>query len=85
MEIRSLNDLAISETGFVFDPRTGATFNVNATGLMILRALRDGKADDEIAQGLKEEFEATPPDVQDHVAEFVQLLRQYGLLPEGSN
>ena len=27
-----LKDLALSDTGFVFDPYTGATFTTNATG-----------------------------------------------------
>src|SRR5205085_12462462 len=35
---RHLKDLAISETGFVFDPYTGATFTTNATGHCVLVA-----------------------------------------------
>ena len=37
-----LTELAISDTGFIFDPGSGATFNVNATGLIALAALREG-------------------------------------------
>jgi hypothetical protein len=85
MNIGLLQDLAISETGFVFDPRTGGTFNVNPTGLCVLRALRDGKAPKAIAEALEQDFEATPSDVLDHVLEFTQLLRQYGLMPDESN
>jgi hypothetical protein len=37
-----LSNLALSPTGFVFDPRTGATYTVNPTGRAVLEALRDG-------------------------------------------
>ena len=40
-----LSDLAISDSGFVFDPYTGASFSVNLTGLTLLRALKDGDTD----------------------------------------
>ncbi len=82
MVVRSLDNLAISETGFVFDPRTGATFNVNSTGLVVLRGLRDGKGMAEISEVLCQEFEAPPIDVLDQIVEFTQLLRHHGLLSE---
>ena len=37
-----LRELAISDAGFVFDPLTGHTYNVNATALAALRALKEG-------------------------------------------
>lgn len=78
-----LAELAISDTGFVFDPGTGATFNVNATGLIALVALRDGvdAADTaEIAARVRERFPSAPPDVGEHVSDFVRTLRQLELL-----
>ncbi len=79
-----LDNLAISETGFVFDPQSGATFNVNATGLLVLRGLRDGKPAESISSDLQRAFDATPDEVSEHIAEFTQLLRQFGLLSDGS-
>ena len=43
-----LRDLAVSDTGFVFDPYSGATFSVNPTGLVILRALQQGAERDDV-------------------------------------
>lgn len=37
-----LQSLAISETGFIFDPQTGQSFTVNATGLLVLDLLKQG-------------------------------------------
>ena len=44
----SIRDLAISESGFVFDPFSGGTFTVDATGQGILKGLRDGLTAEEI-------------------------------------
>jgi hypothetical protein len=42
MEKNPLTMLAISDTGFVFDPRTGHSYTVNSTGLALLRSLKQG-------------------------------------------
>ena len=74
-----VSELAVSETGFVFDPRTGATFSVNQTGLVVLTALR-GQADPgDVAEALRERFEGTPSDVREHVEDFLGALRQLGI------
>jgi hypothetical protein len=78
-----LAELAISETGFIFDPGTGATFNVNATGLIAVAALRDGVDPEDtaaIVARVRAKFPSAPADVVDHVSEFVRTLRQLGLV-----
>jgi Coenzyme PQQ synthesis protein D (PqqD) len=77
-----LETLAISETGFVFDPRTGATFTLNPVGLAVVVALRDGLSVEDAIARLHERFEHVPvASARDEVVEFIHLLRQHGLLP----
>lgn len=76
----AVSELAISESGFVFDPRTGATFSVNSTGLAVLTALRNRASVPDIVETVRKSFEATPGDVGDHVAEFLRGLRQMGIV-----
>ncbi len=76
-----LNELAISDTGFVFDPLSGATFTTNTTGLVVLQALKAGKGRDAIIAQLTERFETGPSDVHRDLDEFVHLLRRDGLVP----
>mgnify|MGYP000919495472 CR=1 FL=1 len=38
-----LKDVAISDSGFLFDPVSGLTFSVNPTGRFILDRLRAGR------------------------------------------
>lgn len=75
-----LRDLAISESGFVFDPVTGATFTVNATGLAILEALRAGHERSEVVAELNGAFEAQGQDVGADLDEFLLLLERHDIL-----
>ncbi len=52
-----LRELALSDSGFVFDPMTGHSFTVNPSGLHILRLLKDDVPPDEIAKRLADSFE----------------------------
>ncbi len=76
-----LNDLAISDSGFVFDPYTGSTFSVNATGLLILRGLQQEQARAEIMGLLEAAFGIGEADLNRDLDEFVGQLRNQGLLP----
>jgi PqqD family protein of HPr-rel-A system len=75
-----IRDLAISGTGFVFDPHTGSTFSANDTGVEILRALAEGLDREAIAARLSEEFEVDPSVVERDLGEFLLLLRRNELL-----
>jgi hypothetical protein len=75
-------DLAVSDSGFVFDPRTGDVFTVNATGRTILMLLKDGFDLEQIIEHLHNEHTVDDDvDVGRDVDEFLSVLRDYGLLP----
>jgi hypothetical protein len=76
-----LSSLAISDSGFVFDPNTGNTYAVNATGLAVLRGLKSGRTLGQIHEDLWNDFEQVRG--VDDLREFTQLLVELGLLPEG--
>ncbi len=78
---KKLTDLAISETGFVFDPYTGVTFSLNASGLTILRCLKEGISRGQTVARLEEEFAVGGADLDRDIDELVHLLRQNGLVP----
>jgi hypothetical protein len=80
-ELQRLKDLAVSESGFVFDPYTGSTFSVNETGLTFLRGLKEGLGRDEIVERVEEAFEIVDDDIERDLVEFIQLLRESGLVP----
>ena len=80
-DLSRLRDLAVSDSGFVFDPMTGYTFTVNPTGLFVLQALKKGEALDAIAKRLPEEFDLEGgEDVSRDVDEFLARLREHGIV-----
>ena len=75
----AIQKLALSESGFVFDPRTGHSYSVNATGLSVLRSLGEGVGVDEAIERLGTEFDVDGSKVEDDVREFLAVLQEYGL------
>ncbi len=78
---KRLQDLALSESGFVFDPYSGSTFTANRTGLFILNALREGTSRAALVERLRRSFAVADADLESDVGEFGRLLVQHGLLP----
>ena len=81
--LERLKDLAISESGFLFDPYSGATFTLNITGKFILQLLTEGKVIEEIESALKKKFEVGDEDLRNDIYEFVNLLKENHFLPNG--
>jgi PqqD family protein of HPr-rel-A system len=79
-DIKRLGELALSDTGFAFDPYSGATFTLNATGVCVLHAMKEGLAEGAIAERLRTRFDARGADVARDIGDFVALLRQHGIV-----
>ena len=76
-----LRQLAINDSGFVFDPLTGHTFTLNDTGLAVIRALKQGEDLDQIVAELGEGFELDGiEDIARDVEDFMGRLREHGLV-----
>lgn len=79
--VHRLRELALSDTGFLFDPYTGATFTLNAAGLCVLQGLREGLDRAALCARLRERFDVGAAAPEDDLSDFVHLLIQHGLLP----
>ncbi|HEY5955368.1 MAG TPA: PqqD family peptide modification chaperone [Polyangiaceae bacterium] len=77
MDKSRLEMLAISDTGFVFDPRTGHSYTVNATGLTVLNELKRGASAAAALQRLQETFDCPPSALADLRA-FTDALNNFG-------
>ena len=81
LDVSRLRDLAISDTGFVFDPLTGYTYSFNETALDIVRSLKAGLPLSTVIDHLAGGFDAEPEDdLARDVDEFVARLREDGLV-----
>jgi PqqD family protein of HPr-rel-A system len=81
-----LRDLAVSESGFVFDPYGGQTYSLNASGRVILEALRRGDAVEAVEAALRDAFEVEPgTDLARDIREYLLQMREHGWLTAGSD
>lgn len=70
-----LERLAISDKGFVFDPVTGNSLTVNATGLALLRLFQRERDLDEIVAQITSEFDVSAADAERDALDFAALIR----------
>ena len=77
MKIRK--NIAISETGFIFNPLTGDSFSVNETGLFLLHMLQEGRDSESILEVFRETFELDKNSAEMDLSDFFSMLKSYQL------
>ncbi len=71
-----LKRLALSDSGFVFDPVTGDSFSANATALSIIRHAQHERDAKRIAEALAQEFDVGTAEAERELIEFSGVLRR---------
>lgn len=75
----ALRRLAMSESGFVFDPVNGDSYTLNPSGMVVLRLLKDGQGFDEIIRHVTCEFDVDSRKAERDISDFIiQLRKHYG-------
>lgn len=80
--MRIKKNIAISDTGFVFNPTTGDSYSINQVGQEILGYLGEDKSKDEIISLMTSEYEIDAPSFEKYFFDFLSMLRQFELLDE---
>lgn len=75
-----LRDLAVSESGFIFDPSGGGVYTVNGVGKLILRLLAEGADKNEVEALIRSGYDTGEADVGRDIAEFMVMLKEQRLL-----
>lgn len=75
-------NVAISDSGFLFLPSSGETFTLNETGKDVFRLLQSGLTEDEIAGKIITEYDTDKDAFQRDLHDFVQQLKSYSLINE---
>jgi hypothetical protein len=78
-------NIAISDTGFIFNPTTGDSYSVNQVGQEILGYLGEDKKPEEIFALMSSEYEIDQPSLEKYFFDFISMLRQFELLDEDEN
>ena len=77
MNIRK--NIAVSDTGFIFNPLTGDSFSVNNVGIFILQQLKEGKNQQQITESLIAEYELDINTAEKDLYDFFSMLQSYQL------
>ena len=74
-----LADLLLNDRGFVFDPASGETFQLNTTGLRILRMLQQGMDKDVAVLRMTQEYEVDEHAAGRDIDDFLREFNRFGL------
>lgn len=83
--MRLKKNIAVSETGFLFDPNTGESFNLNKTGQLIVKLLAENKDEKEIMDEVLEKYEIDSHVLQRYMDDFIMMLKQFGIIEKEEN
>ena len=84
MDLNKIKNLALSETGFLFDPATGNTYTLNESAVFILKALKEEKSPTDIAGALTAEFEVSAAQAHEDVSDAILQLKEAGFIAAGA-
>ena len=80
--MRLKRNIAISESGFLFDPTGGESYSLNEQGLEILNLLKEQRSIEEITKHITDNYDIEPDDFEKYYYDFLGMLKQYRLVEE---
>lgn len=75
-------NIAVSETGFIFNPTSGDSYSLNTVGMEILSLLKGGMDLETITDRILEKYDVEKSVLERYLYDFLGLLKQYQLLEE---
>lgn len=75
-------NIAISESGYIFNPSTGESFSVNPIGIEIFNFIKEGKQFDEIEQLVLSKYNTDKDTFDKDYHDFIGFLKQFILLEQ---
>jgi hypothetical protein len=74
------NNVAISDSGFLFNPVSGESFSVNPVGAEIINLLKEEKSLEHIGKHLHTQYTTDEATIEKDLYDFVGVLKQYNLI-----
>ncbi|MCB9448510.1 MAG: PqqD family protein [Flavobacteriales bacterium] len=72
-------NIAVSDSGFLFNPSTGDSYSVNPIGQFILQLLQEGKKEEEIIRKVTDGYMVDQATVEKDLYDFQAMLKNYKL------
>ena len=77
MKVRK--NIAISDSGFLFNPSTGDSYSVNPIGQEIIQLLEDEKTEEQIMEFILDNYMIDKTTVEKDLYDFLNMLKNYKL------
>lgn len=75
-------NIAVSESGFLFDPGTGESFSLNEQGLEILSLMKERQSSEDITAYMTNNYDISADEFEKYYLDFIGLLRQFKLVED---
>lgn len=73
-------NIAVSETGFIFDSTTGDSYSLNTVGAEIINMLKANKQKEEIKASIFKKYEVDDVTFEKSYYDFINMLKQFNLV-----
>lgn len=73
-------NIALSSSGFLFNPANGDSFSVNDVGQDIIKYLQAKMELDQIVSTIKSDYDADENRIEEDVEDFIGLLKTHKLI-----
>ncbi len=73
-------NIAISDSGFVFNPLNGESFSINPIGVEIFQLIKDEKSFEEIIKIMLEKFNVEGTTLEKDYFDFIGILKHHNLI-----
>ena len=80
--MRLKKNIAVSDSGFVFNPTTGDSYSLNPVGKEILQYLGENRSKEEITSLISGAYDIDEASFEKYFFDFLSMLRQFELLEE---
>jgi PqqD family protein of HPr-rel-A system len=74
--------IAVSETGFIFNPTTGDSYSMNPIAMEILEMLKKNMSEEEIIKTLFEKYDVSKSILNKSYDEFIDTLKKLNIIEE---
>ncbi|MEK6616734.1 MAG: PqqD family protein [Bacteroidota bacterium] len=73
-------NIALSDSGFIFNPSTGDSFSTNPIGMEIVKMIKDEKSDEEVKSHILKTYLTDEASFEKDFYDFINMLTKMNLV-----
>jgi hypothetical protein len=73
-------NIALSESGFLFDSNTGDSYTLNDTGKLIVQMIKENKTEGEIIAHFKEFYDVEEGIFENNFHDFISMIKHLNII-----